>query len=89
MQILKVKEWLIKQREIKAQGNLFNIIDDRLKAQRDSIRKKWEEIGLLKDLIGLPKSENIAQLFESQARQIIEGLDIEPEPSTFKTKEQS
>lgn len=38
---IKIKKWLIKQREIKAQGNLFNIkIDDRLKAQRDSIRKK-------------------------------------------------
>jgi len=50
-----------------------------LKSQRDSIIKKWEDSGLLDGLDGSRERESVAQLYESQASQLLDSMPISTE----------
>jgi len=83
MRILKVKDWLILQKE-KEKLKVYESRFEKLKAEHESIAKKWETSGLLEGLKGM-RNSNIAQLLESQASSMISEEWIS---DTFKAKEQ-
>lgn len=54
----------------------------KLKARKEEIAKMWRDSGFLKDLKGLNKNENIAELFCCKASQLLNNESDNQEDNT-------